>query len=104
MKQFTDNVKYLSNVALAAGVLAIVPLSASAMVTDHDTMEATPDSGITINKQVSGDMNDALANRFGTYSGFGVRGSGSVEVQSGTEDPGGAGQPAGRRDLYLQLP
>lgn len=100
------NMTQLRNTILAAGASAIMPLSASAMVTEHDTKEMEPEPGIEIDKRLSGDLGTALADRFGTYSGIGVQGSRSVETRSDTgtrTTPGEAGNRQ-RNDLYLQLP
>jgi len=72
------NVKQLHKAILTAGVLAVLPFSANAMVTPQDIVGASSISNNTVVKEASGELEQVLANRFGTYSGPATRGAGGA--------------------------
>lgn len=76
------NFKLVQKAFLAAGVLAVLPLSANAMITHQDMLGANSVSSNTVIKEASSELEQVMANRFGTYSGSAVRGEG--KARSGT--------------------
>lgn len=79
------NFKLLQKAFLAAGALVVLPLSANAMITHQDILGANSISTNTVIKEASGELEQVMANRFGTYSGSAARGAG--KARSGTTKP-----------------
>jgi len=96
-----QTIKQIRKTALLIVTAALLPLSAYAMVTDHDKGKEVE---LGFSKTHSSDR--VLSYRFGAYSGFGPASTKTVKVQSETTSGGAAGgsrsQPSG--DIYNRLP
>lgn len=89
--KLNSSIHYLRNAALVLGALAVVPLAAQAMLTEHDIQTLESGSGLGVDKGVSGITDDVLARRFGAYSGIGANGS-VVSGSSQVTDQSSAGK------------
>lgn len=85
--KLNSSIQYLRNATLVLGALAVVPLSAQAMLTKHDVQTLQSGTSVAVDKEVSGIKDDVLARRFGAYSGIGANGSGLSGSSQATDQP-----------------
>jgi hypothetical protein len=70
--KISKSIDHVRNTALVLGVLAVVPVAAQAMVTDHDTGRVEVGSSADAGDQQPVHPDASLRLRFGAYSGIGV--------------------------------
>ncbi|MDZ7839911.1 MAG: hypothetical protein U5R46_03690 [Gammaproteobacteria bacterium] len=90
----------LRNAALILGVLAVAPLAAQAMITDHevDILRLEPDSALNADQRSSGDSDSALARRFGANSGVWTNGNSVKSLNASGEAAADSAHNADWRD------
>lgn len=103
--KLNSSIQYLRNATLVLGALAVVPLSAQAMLTKHDVQTLQSGTSVAVDKEVSGVKDDVLARRFGAYSGIGANGlSGSSQVTDQPSAGDAATTETRPEPVYMRAP
>lgn len=77
----------LRNSVLILGALAVAPLAAQAMVTEHESLRFENGSVLDVDQRSSAHSDSALARRFGSNSGVGSNGSALESLGASGEVP-----------------